>query len=134
MGEEGPQCTALPRASNAVKTALVHTNQKLAVYGHHAADQQREYLGPSLNLSLMYKLYVEKCKQDEKVTVKERAYRQCFNTEYNLSFNLPQKDTSKTCDIAKVAIEADNNKTKQEKLRKEHELHLRTCMRKAEIK
>ena len=93
--------------------------------GHHTADQQREYLGPSLNLSLMYKLYVEKCTQDQKVPVKEWAYRQCFNTEYNLSFKLPHKDTCKTCDIAKVAIEAENDKTKQEKLRKEHELHLR---------
>jgi len=92
---------------------------------HHSCEQQREYLSPSLNLSLMYELYVAKCNEDKKVPLKEWAYRHCFNTEYNLSFKLPKKDTCKACDVAKVAIDAEKNKTQQEKLRKEHELHLR---------
>jgi len=50
--------------------------------------------------------------------VKEWEYRNCFNTEYNLSLKLPKKDTCKACDIAKVAIDAQKDKNEQEKLRK----------------
>lgn len=69
---------------------------------HHSGQQESEYLAPSLNLLLMYYLYVEKCKEDQKVPVKEWAYRHRFNTEFNLSFKLPHKDTCKACDVAKV--------------------------------
>lgn len=58
----------------------------------------RSYLSSTLNLSIMYRLYLEKMSLLAKETVSEYIYRNIFNTDYNLSFHVPKKDTCPTCE------------------------------------
>ena len=73
----------------------------------------------------MYRLYVEKCKEDGTEFVKSSMYRHIFNTRFNLAFHTPWIDTCKTCDRLKISIEAEVDSSKKKPLIAEHELHLR---------
>jgi hypothetical protein len=64
----------------------------------------------------MYDLYVEKCQLENLLCCKKWAYRQVFNTRFNLSFHPPRKDTCKQCDIFKAQSAVETT---------EHEVHLR---------
>lgn len=46
----------------------------------------------------MYNLYKEKKSGTGNNPVKESYYRQIFNTQYNLSFKIPETDTCDDCD------------------------------------
>ncbi|KAK6178325.1 hypothetical protein SNE40_013124 [Patella caerulea] len=58
----------------------------------------KEYLESDLSITKMYRLYLERCEQDSKESVKEHIYRQIFNTEFNLSFFSPKKDRCDKCE------------------------------------
>ena len=75
-------------------------------YSRQRSD--RKYLNPGLNLNILYKLYVESCKNEgtqEQDIAKLSYYRHLFNTEFNLSFKMPYHDTCDTCDKAKRDIQ-----------------------------
>ena len=94
---------------------------------HYSREHQaeRQYLSSDLNLVKMYKLYEEKCKIDGRKPLKEWAYRNTFNTQFNLSFHPPRSDTCKKCDILKAQIDVETDETKKKLLNVEKELHLR---------
>jgi len=73
----------------------------------------------------MYHTYVSKCQQSGTHPVKSWAYQHVFNAKFNLSFHPPRKDTCKKCDIYKAAVTAVIDKTQKQKVRADHELHLR---------
>ncbi|KAJ8932840.1 hypothetical protein NQ314_014399 [Rhamnusium bicolor] len=86
-----------------VRMSVISHISSFPVYESHysRARSKRKYLGPELNISLMYKLYVEKCKTDnieQSVIAKEWHYRKIFNEEFNLSFYNPSNDTCDDCD------------------------------------
>jgi len=92
----------------------------------HSAN--RMYLSSDLSVNEMYDLYLEKCKEMGTVPVKPWYYRDVFNTEFNLAFHPPRKDSCKQCDIFKINIEAAataNDQARVSSLKTEHELHLR---------
>ena len=57
-----------------------------------------QYLSGDLTLAHMYRLYVQRCTEEEKLPVKESFYRNVFMTEFNLRFKKPRSDTCKTCE------------------------------------
>lgn len=57
------------------------------------ANSQKQYLEAGLNLSKMYKLYVERSSSP----VKKNIYDKVFNEEFNLSFHKPKKDLCDCC-------------------------------------
>nr|CAH7758741.1 unnamed protein product [Callosobruchus chinensis] len=75
-----------------------HINCFETVESHYCRlKSERLFLPPTLNISKMYQLYEEYCKDNgipHKAT--ESMYRTVFNTEFNLSFFQPKKNL---CDI-----------------------------------
>lgn len=57
----------------------------------------KKYLEPTLSISKMYDLYVEKMKKNNKTPVKFNIYKRVFGTQYNLAFYHPKKDQCSTC-------------------------------------
>lgn len=78
-------------------------------------DSKREYLSSELNFSLIYRLYVEKCKQEERRSVCKTLYKKLFDEhDPPLSFYTPKKDQCPLCNVFKqfvqdgVLIEEEN--------------------------
>lgn len=90
-------------------------------------DTEKDYLSPDLNLSLMYKLYETKCKEEQRKSVSQAAYRDIFYKDFNYSFKPPSKDTCKTCDMLDIQIKAERDKPENcrnvEKLQTDEEKH-----------
>lgn len=84
----------------------------------------RMYFSPGLNLNLMYNLYVEKCKEDQRPWVKKWCYAKIFNEEFNISFRLPTTDTCSTCDRLSMSVE-NSDGTAKKLAETQEELHLR---------
>jgi hypothetical protein len=51
-----------------------------------------EYLDVALNVSKIYELYLEVCKDEGNTPVPSRIYRNIFNQNYNMGFHKPKKD------------------------------------------
>ena len=85
----------------------------------------RRYLAADLSVAKMYRLYVDKCRADGNVPVKRWAYRFVFNTKFNLSFHPRYMNTCKKCDVFKVTFAAENSEVEKNRLKAEHDLHLR---------
>ena len=84
----------------------------------------RTYLNPGLNLSIMYNLYIDKCKENNKTYVKKWCYAKVFNEEFNISFRKPATDTCSSCDQLQATIEhGDASARQQAEVQKQ--LHLR---------
>lgn len=71
----------------------------------------------------MYKAYQEWCVTKGYEQVKEYFYRLVFNTEFNLHFHVPRKDTCKNCDRYKQLIQVETDEETKRKL-EEHNTHL----------
>lgn len=94
-------------------------------YTHHTPGWK--YLSPDLDICKMYSLYVEKCVESNQSFVKERIYKKVFNTEFNLNFHAPRKDTYQKCDLLKGKIEACSNEEEKLHFRQSHYLHLQNA-------
>ena len=98
-------------------------------------NHQRKYLSENLNIKRMWYLYLEghELEQMERNsqklpftgTVKESAYRNIFNTCFNLGFGRPQSDTCATCDSFNIKIHATENEEEKEELKNQMEMHQR---------
>jgi len=69
----------------------------------------------------MYRLYVEHCHQKSLQPVKESYYRHVFDTEFNLSFHQPLKDTCQKCDKFKMLLDVSPSR----EIEVQREIHLR---------
>jgi hypothetical protein len=91
-------------------------------------SDSRRFLSADLSVNKMYSMYFDRSKETNTEPVKLWYYRHLFNTEFNLSFNMPRNDTCKRCDISKVqrdAVRAEHDGVREQILEREHELHLR---------
>ena len=52
-----------------------------------------KYISTESDIRKMYELYLQKCDENHTSRVTEWAYRKIFNTEFNLNFHGPRKDT-----------------------------------------
>ena len=55
------------------------------------------------------------------------ALQRDFDTDFNIGFGIPRSDTCAKCDQLEIAIEEEKDLSKQEKLKKEKELHIRNA-------
>lgn len=69
-----------------------------------AHNPNRKYLDKNLNIRLMYNLYTDFCADLGKIPVKKNIYRKTFNSEFNLHFKAPHKDTCVKCDMYKMEM------------------------------
>ncbi|CAH1109932.1 unnamed protein product [Psylliodes chrysocephalus] len=97
-----------------------HINSFEFIESHYCrTNTSRLYLPPSLNVSKMYSLYEEHCKDNNiKKIATESMYRRIFSEEFNISFVKPKKDL---CDIC-YAYDISTTEEK-EKLEEEYFLH-----------
>ena len=104
-----------------------HIKSFLAEESHYSRTENpaAQYLSGDLTLAHMYRLYVQKCTEEEKLPVKESFYRNVFMTEFNLRFKKPRSDTCKTCEELKVKIAATDDETEENNLKRDLELHHR---------
>ena len=76
-----------------LKHVKEHIQSFPCVESHYTRqDTQRRYLDASLNITKMYQLYEEKCKDDGMKFVSCRKYRDIFASNFNLSFYKPPED------------------------------------------
>ncbi|XP_039281015.1 uncharacterized protein LOC120350647 [Nilaparvata lugens] len=72
---------------------------------------------------MMYRLYIEKCRENGEQFVKQHFYQDILNTKFNLSFFRPKKDQCSICESYKNSSEEEKNVklASQEKHRQECE-------------
>ena len=73
----------------------------------------KKYLSPSLTISQMYRMYVDKCRAENITPTKDHTYRKVFNENFNLSFHPPTKDTCDKCDSIKASLKTANEEEKK---------------------
>ena len=101
--------------------------EKFPTYESHYCrrDSSRKYLSPELNMTKMFKLYLEECKHNNHTAVSLYMFRHIFNTKFNLHFKQPKMDTCQTCDEFRAKITGLSNGPEKNELIEEHELNLR---------
>jgi len=84
------------------------------------ANSSKQFIDGSLNIALMYRLHVEKCKSENNSYGKQSYYTTIFNQEFNISFHRPKKDLCMTCESYKNAND-DDKVVEEDKYRKHQE-------------
>lgn len=79
----------------------------------------KKYLDPSLNISIMHRMYKEMCRNKNFKPVSFEKYRLTFR-EYNLGFFQPKKDQCKVC-LAHEGMAKEEKATNEPTLFKEHQ-------------
>jgi hypothetical protein len=101
-----------------VKGVVDHINSFPRTESYYCrSTTKREYLEGSLNVSIMYRLYREKCSENERPFVKQYFYQEIFNTKFNLGFFKPK------CEIYQNLSEdekVERKKTSQNINKKRH--------------
>lgn len=89
-----------------VKFIMQHIDSFPRVPSHYCRrESKREYLGSELNVSIMYRLYVEKCKEHNRKAVGQTLFRNLFaDHEPPLSFYSPKKDQCPLCNVHKQLV------------------------------
>ncbi|KAJ8928623.1 hypothetical protein NQ314_018786 [Rhamnusium bicolor] len=76
-----------------------HINSIPRVESHYLRSKtKREYFEGSLNIATLYRLYKEKCLEQDSHYVRISFYEHIFNTEFNIGFHKPKKDQCTTCE------------------------------------
>lgn len=115
-----------------------HINSFPKCQSHYSRSDNANvnYLSSELNISKMYKLYLEKHEPDIfqliergekniKPVVKYHYFVEYFKTNFNLSFGTPKTDTCQTCDRLKNLIDNENTPEIKLKFEVEKEDHLK---------
>lgn len=85
----------------AVKESIrTHIKSIPRIESHYCrADTNKEYISQyGLNVTSLYRKYVEKCVEDGSVPGKLHLYREIFNTEFNIAFHFPKSDRCDKCE------------------------------------
>lgn len=117
-----------------IQDIVDHINSFPRIDSHYCRSRtKKQYLEGSLNLTLMHRLYKEKCAAEGKQWVKKPIYEQVFNTQFNIGFHKPKKDQCSICEAFKnnagnpdtiVQHEAHLNDVKVSREEKEHDKNL----------
>ena len=92
-----------------------------------ADNRKRIYLTSDLNISEMFRLFLEK-HPDMNTIAKEWIYRDIFNYEYNISFGFPRTDVCDTCEKYNADIKSATVNKKSDlilRLKTDHNVHKR---------
>lgn len=96
-----------------------HVQSFPTVVSHYCRNQsKKQYLDTNLNLSLMYRLFVDSMKEKNIDKIPSQSlYEKVFRKDFNLSFKHPRKDTCHTCDRLKVELKAAEETKNEEQLK-----------------
>lgn len=98
-----------------VKGIIDHVNSFPRTESHYCrSSTSKEYLEGSLNISMMYRLYKEKCQESNEPFVKEHFYKEVFNNKFNLGFFKPKKDLCSVCETFKNLTEVEKENKKEQ--------------------
>ncbi|VEN34042.1 unnamed protein product [Callosobruchus maculatus] len=99
-----------------------------AYESHYTRERStKKYLGNHLNVSRMFKLYLEYCHEKlipEELIGKEWLYSDVFNYEFNLAFKNPDLDTCDECDKYKIKMQEAGSQDIRSSFQEEYEKHL----------
>lgn len=99
-----------------LSTVREHIESFKKIESHYCrSNTTRSYIEADLNLSKMYRLYIEKCE----TPVKKGIYEKVFRTEFNISFHKPKKDICDKC------YKHQNNEFLNESDRLKHMAHIK---------
>ena len=77
----------------------------------------------------MYLLYVEKCKTENKIPVKEKFYYNVFSKKFNLDFKQQAKGTCHICDGFELKISNEQDEMVKKTLEINKIIHLtKACL------
>lgn len=103
-----------------IENVKEHIKSFPIVPSHYCREKtNRKYLDPSLNITIMYRLYCEYCDNTSDQKVSSSTYRKIFNEKFNLGFHNPKKDQCRLYnhyDTAELDVKTA--------LKDEHDLHL----------
>lgn len=94
----------------------------------------KKYLGSHLNISKMYSLYTDECKEKGVPFAKKWLFQKIFNEDFNLSFNLPDNDTCDLCDKHLTDLKNKHSAEELEEIKKNHEEHLKEASLRYKLK
>lgn len=95
-----------------------------AYESHYGREKStKKYLGSHLNISKMYSLYVEECKQLNIEYAKEWLFRQIFNQDFNLSFHSPDVDTCDVCDQYVCQLKNASTEEERKQIKEKQKTH-----------
>ena len=111
--KRGRHTPAIKTREDALKLVCDHISSFPSVQSHYTCQHNpnRKHLSPELNIRVMFRLNLEHCK--------------IFNTQFNLHFKHPHKDTCKKCDLYKIKIDSEIDPEKKREIEIEPEVHLR---------
>lgn len=118
------------KISNNVLENIRSHIQSFPIYESHYSRNttSRQFLGSDLSIRKMYKLYQEKCVQEnfQKSEIgKYWLYRKIFNSEFNLSFKKPSNDNCDQCDMFVLKLKQVANDVEQRQVtQEEYDKHL----------
>ncbi|CAG9772086.1 unnamed protein product [Ceutorhynchus assimilis] len=93
---------------------MTHIKKFPSEESHYSRESNphKRYLAPNRNMSLMYRLYIEECREQNMpgcFLVKKSTYSRIFSTKFNLSFSHPKSDTCSKCDAGNSNAEHEEN-------------------------
>jgi len=128
--------------SNRISTDITfkinaHINSFPKIQSHYSRSDNSNvnYLSPELNISKMYKMYLEKNEPEKfeliqrgekniKPIVKYDYFSEHFKNNFNLSFGTPRTDTCQTCDRLKNLIYHETDQELKLQFELEKEIHI----------
>ncbi|CAG9773576.1 unnamed protein product [Ceutorhynchus assimilis] len=117
------------KISEEVRRNVRNHISKFSTYKSHYSRERRKkkYLGNHLNISRMYRLYLEECNESgfgPESIAKEWLYSEIFNYEYNNSFKSPDNDSCDLCDELQSQIHESESLESRKSLQTEYDEHL----------
>nr|CAH7753409.1 unnamed protein product [Callosobruchus chinensis] len=117
------------KISEEVRQDVRNHISKFPTYDSHYSREKtkKRYLGNHLNISRMYRLYLEECNErgfGSENIAKEWLYAEIFNYEYNYSFKSPDNDTCDLCDQLQLQIREAESLDSRKKLQADYDQHL----------
>lgn len=117
------------KISEEVRQNIRNHISKFPTYESHYSRERtkKKYMGNHLNISRMYRLYLEECKESgfgSESIAKEWLYSEIFNYEYNYSFKSPDNDACDLCDQLQLQIREAESLDSRKKLQTEYDQHL----------
>lgn len=124
--QQGVKSPGNKTTEHALQNVMDHISSFPTLPSHYSRrDTTKQYLEGSLNITKMYELYVEDCKEKGREPVKRNIYRDVFTTRFNIGFHKPAKDSCLQCDKFKAGIvsqeEHDKHIAAKERARQEKE-------------
>lgn len=94
-------------------------------YGRRNGQNSGKYLPQELNLTKMYSLFIEQCREYDNSEAEQWVYTDIFRKDFKLSFLAPKLDTCDTCDSLTARIGRSVDQSVKDDLTTQRNGHIR---------